>query len=308
MRPRQTYRNGKCWDSGTRRPRWLMCPPVHGCPRQNTRLARESVSRSQPPRPLFSSSPMFFAPRASPRHASDSPPSAQPSNHQRDTSRPSSASPVLRVSRDSESYPSWLPRRPPPPAPTSTMHSSNGLPEPDPDTDPELFASLGGRKPTSRSVRIVSLQGVKPPGSGKPSRLRTDNSRPRVWSRATAPRPPSSGSPGEFSSPYYTSLRIPQPKFNAKTLDLNTIVTPSLLARLYFNLFPLLVFTHLPLQTYFDFNAVFCLIECVPLSLSLPLFASPLSQTLFWRYVPSIFVSCLVLYLLSGSLMLMVSS
>jgi hypothetical protein len=214
---------------------------------------------------------MFFArssPQASPEsppNASNSPPSAQPSNHQRDHSRPSSASPAPRMSRDSEGYPSWLPRRPPPPAPTSTMHSSNGLPEPDPDTDPELFASIGGRKPTPRSVRIVSLQGVNPPGSKKPSRRRTDNSRPRGWSRATAPRLSSSDAQGGFSYPYYTSLRIPQPKFNAKTLDLTTIVTPSILARLYFNLFPLLAFTHLPLQTYFDFNAVFVLIECVSL-------------------------------------------
>jgi hypothetical protein len=35
--------------------------------------------------------------------------------------------------------------------------------------------------------------------------------------------------------------------------------------RLYFYLWPLLVFAHIPLQTFFDFNAVFVLIQCVPL-------------------------------------------
>ncbi|XP_006456537.1 hypothetical protein AGABI2DRAFT_181129 [Agaricus bisporus var. bisporus H97] len=206
---------------------------------------------------------MFFARssrQASPESPNNAPAngnsqsSARPSNHQRDNSQPSSASPAPRISRDSESYPSWLPRRPPPPAPASTMHSSNSVPEPDPDTDAELFASIGGRKPTPRS-------GVIPPGSRKPCRRRTDTSRPRGWSRATAPRLSAADGQGGFSYPYYTSLRIPQPKFNAKTLDLKTIVTPSFLARLYFNLFPFLAFTHLPLQTYFDFNAVFVLIE-----------------------------------------------
>jgi hypothetical protein len=33
--------------------------------------------------------------------------------------------------------------------------------------------------------------------------------------------------------------------------------------RLYFYLWPLLVFAHIPLQTFFDFNAVFVLIQCV---------------------------------------------
>lgn len=281
---------------------------VHQGPRQNTRLlflglaTRGSRAKSLALslfllRLLFSiycfPPPMFFARssrQASPESPNNAPAngnsqsSARPSNHQRDNSQPSSASPAPRISRDSESYPSWLPRRPPPPAPASTMHSSNSVPEPDPDTDAELFASIGGRKPTPRSVRIVSLQGVIPPGSRKPCRRRTDTSRPRGWSRATAPRLSVADGQGGFSYPYYTSLRIPQPTFNAKTLDLKTIVTPSFLARLYFNLFPFLAFTHLPLQTYFDFNAVFVLIECVPLSPSSTFFRitpSYLSQSFF---------------------------
>ncbi|KAF9447132.1 hypothetical protein P691DRAFT_632599, partial [Macrolepiota fuliginosa MF-IS2] len=194
----------------------------------------------------------------------DSPTSPDPSPTEiRDTSQPSSNSPP-RMSKDSEGYPSWLPKRPPPPAPASTMHSSVGAPEPEPDTDPELFQSIGGRKPTPRSVRIVSLHGVNPPGKGGGGRRDSSNpGRPtRVWSRGTAPPMPSSGDQGGFAYPYYTSTRIPQPKFNAKNLDLGKgVVTPSILARLYFYIFPILVFAHLPLQTYFDLNAVYIIIQ-----------------------------------------------
>ncbi len=186
-----------------------------------------------------------------------------PTNNRADTSQPSSTSP--RMSRDSEGYPSWLPRRPPPPAPASTMHSSVGVPEPDPDTDPEQFAHLGGRKPTPRSVRIVSLHGVDPVEKSKPGRRGKDTPGlgppSRAWSRATAPSMPSDDHAG-YPYPYYTSLRIPQPKFNAKNLDLKKgVVTPSILARLYFYIFPILAFAHFPLQTYFDFNAVYMLIQ-----------------------------------------------
>lgn len=130
--------------------------------------------------------------------------------------RPSSASPVppsayqyagttatregapSRSSRHSEGYPSWLPRRPPPPAPASTIGTSTPAPfdrdyvtDEDLDLDAEMrhldaqygeFGQLerpltgtdadeeeespvapnplllGGRKPTPRSVRIVNLE------------------------------------------------------------------------------------------------------------------------------------------------------
>lgn len=201
----------------------------------------------------------------SPVNNSPTSPDPSPNDNRADTSQPSSSSPP-RMSKDSEGYPSWLPKRPPPPAPASTMHSSVGVPEPEPDTDPELFATLGGRKPTPRSVRIVSLHGVNPTGRGKDGRRGADNLRPgqpaRAWSKATAPAMPSSDDQGGYAYPYYTSTRIPQPKFNAKNLDLRKgVVTPSILARLYFYIFPILAFAHLPLQTYFDFNAVYMLIQ-----------------------------------------------
>src|SRR6267154_473690 len=97
---------------------------------------------------------------------------------------PSQQSPV---STSSEGYPSWLPKRPPPPAPGSTLHSlstammfgSDGPPEQHPgggggpasaaaaaasgaaSEDRQLHQTpvpfSGGRKPTPRSVRIVSM-------------------------------------------------------------------------------------------------------------------------------------------------------
>src|SRR6266446_1813585 len=101
---------------------------------------------------------------------------------------PSKQSPV---STSSEGYPSWLPKRPPPPAPGSTLHSlstammfgSDG-----PADQPGGPASAsedrqqqtpvpfsGGRKPTPRSVRIVSMQDSKAasatgPGGGSGAR------------------------------------------------------------------------------------------------------------------------------------------
>lgn len=208
-------------------------------------------------------------PQPSNGNSNKSPTTADPSptNNVADTSQPSSTSPPPRMSKDSEGYPSWLPKRPPPPAPASTMHSSVGVLEPDPDTDPELFASLGGRKPTPRSVRIVSLHGVNPLGRGKFGRHGRDNSRlgapGRAWSRGTAPSMPAAGDEQNgYTYAYHTSTRIPQPKFNTKNLDLKTpMVTPSTWARLYFFIFPILAFAHLPLQTYFDFNAVYILIQ-----------------------------------------------
>ena len=65
-----------------------------------------------------------------------------------------------RASEGSEGYPSWLPRRPPPPDPGSTVHSSNGQYTPG-LTPVERFNV--GRKPTPRSVRVVSLQDATQP-------------------------------------------------------------------------------------------------------------------------------------------------
>ncbi|EEB89247.1 hypothetical protein MPER_12678, partial [Moniliophthora perniciosa FA553] len=63
--------------------------------------------------------------------------------------RPWSYSPA-QMSKDSEGYPSWLPKRPPPPAPASTFQSSVGIPEPitPGPSDSPMSPMMGGRKPT----------------------------------------------------------------------------------------------------------------------------------------------------------------
>jgi hypothetical protein len=113
----------------------------------------------------------------------------------------------------SEGYPSWLPQRPLHPAPGSTLHSLVMFaPDTGPATDlptgsahdsehvqattpqPPVATFSGGRKPTPRSVLIVSMQDS---GPDMVSRRETDQTTTRVstfpfgfgsrvWSRATA--------------------------------------------------------------------------------------------------------------------------
>ena len=70
-------------------------------------------------------------------------------------------------------------------------------------------------------------------------------------------------SPTLFSSTDPPQPRIPQPKFRSIGLHLELLRNPSPKSRLYFYLFPVLVFAHIPVQTFFDFNAVFILFQCV---------------------------------------------
>ena len=118
-----------------------------------------------------------------------------------------------------------------------------------------------GRKPTPRSVRIVSLPGASQT-ENDPRREPTDQSRAfsgpahtRVWSRATS----AALTPTLFSSGGIEG-QLPRPKFNSPALHLELLRNPSWKMRLFYYLFPVLVFAHIPLQTFFDFNAVFILI------------------------------------------------
>ncbi|THU96059.1 hypothetical protein K435DRAFT_797661 [Dendrothele bispora CBS 962.96] len=161
------------------------------------------------------------------------------------------------MSKDSEGYPSWLPQRPPPPVPASTFHGSvagdSPAPTPGP-SEPGFFMGMGGRKPTPRSVRVVSL----PQGDEK-EHDPTDQTRAghnRVWSRGMA----SALSPTVFSGEP-TPLRVQQPRFRSRGTNFELLRNPSPLFRLYFYFYPILVFAHIPLQTFFDFNAVFILIQ-----------------------------------------------
>jgi hypothetical protein len=223
------------------------------------------------------------------------------------------------VSTSSEGYPSWLPKRPPPPAPGSTLHSLSthmmfgsdaaGPAEPGPASaggrasddrqrhvqTPVPFS--GGRKPTPRSVRIVSMQDSNAAASGAGSGARREPTDPtttrvssnaaaaptpstprfpslpffpflfrsRVWSRATA------SALGGLSPTLLSSSQTPDarvraavaapPKFRAPGLHLELLRDPSWKTRLHFYLFPLIVLAHVPLQTFLDLNAVYILIE-----------------------------------------------
>lgn len=155
----------------------------------------------------------------------------------------SPASPQPRISETSDGYPSWLPKRPPPPAPASTFHSSA-------PSEPFLMV---GRKPTPRSVRIISM----PDSRREPTdQTRVGNApQARAWSRATG-----AGIPSNTFGPSST-LHVPKPKFRASALHLELLRSPSVWARLQFYLLPFFVFAHIPLQTFFDFNAVFIMLQ-----------------------------------------------
>jgi hypothetical protein len=226
------------------------------------------------------------------------------------------------VSTSSEGYPSWLPKRPPPPAPGSTLHSlstammfgSDGPAEQHTGGGPISGASegdrhqpqtpvpfSGGRKPTPRSVRIVSMQdsnaatsGAGTAGGGRREHQqgtdRTTTTRvsstagavssspPRpsssffcslVWSRGGAAKASASArlSPTTlFSSSQTPDARLraaiaTPPKFRSPGLHLELLRDPSFKTRLHFYLWPILVLAHVPLQTFLDFNAVYVLIE-----------------------------------------------
>jgi len=153
----------------------------------------------------------------------------------------------------------------------------------------------GGRKPTPRSVRIVSMQDSNDATSGagarrEPTTDRTTTTRvsstagatplhlppslpffpsfifrSRVWSRAK-PSALAGLSPTLLSSSQTPDARLraaiaAPPKFRSPGLHLELLRDPSWKTRLHFYLFPFLVFAHVPLQTYLDFNAIYILIE-----------------------------------------------
>ncbi|KAG6860666.1 hypothetical protein C0995_008853 [Termitomyces sp. Mi166 len=164
---------------------------------------------------------------------------------QGDLSEQPSTSSRRRTSKDSEGYPSWLPGRPLPPAPASTFHSSVGVSESSPLEAPPF---VGGRKPTPRSVRIVSLQDSRREPTDQ--NCATNNNNTRVWSKTAGASVPPPMPSGALDAP-----RAPQPKFHSRNANLDLLRNPTLKFHLYFYLYPLLIFAHIPLQTFFDFNA-----------------------------------------------------
>ncbi|KIK95395.1 hypothetical protein PAXRUDRAFT_778287 [Paxillus rubicundulus Ve08.2h10] len=200
--------------------------------------------------------------RLQPSTSSESPKSASapgdsPSEQRNLSERPSSST-HPRASDGSEGYPSWLPRRPPPPDPGSTVHSSNGVHTPG-LAPVEPFAI--GRKATPRSVRVVSLQDATQAGRDRQAttdQIRFSNPlRPRVWSRATT----AGLTPTVVSAAVTAQDRSPRPKFRSNGLHPELLRNPSTFAKLYYYLLPFITFYHIPLQTFFDFNAVFMLLQ-----------------------------------------------
>lgn len=146
-------------------------------------------------------------------------------------------------------YPSWLPKRPPPPAPQSTFQSSLG---PSPPRATDVFGSTG-RKATPRSVRIVARH--VPWREREPT---GDSAETRV---------------------HQPSQRRPRPRFRAPSLHLALLRSPGSAMRIRYFFHPIFMFAHLVVQTYFDFNVVFMLLQCVPnTSLSSRLMKPPLCQ------------------------------
>jgi hypothetical protein len=197
----------------------------------------------------------------SPNPSEQSPPPADSTwERQSDSPAVSSSSPhhgaPARGSESSEGYPSWLPKRPPPPPPASTFQSSVGMFHEQPE-EPIIV----GRKPTPRSIRIVSVadsQAERDGGRREP----TDQTRvgqpvhSRVWSRATT-----AGRTPTALSAYFDQPQLPSPRFKSNGLHLEFLRNPSVLSRFHYYLLPIITFYHIPLQTFFDFNAVFMLIQ-----------------------------------------------
>lgn len=195
-----------------------------------------------------SSSPVEFERRPGNNNQAGTDPSSSPLSRPQDSS--------------SEGYPSWLPKRPPPPAPRSTIHSASitGMfSEPGPSSHSDAYPI--GRKPTPRSVRVVSLanslHAEKDPHSKRismdPSRLMS-GPQTRAWSRDTTPG----------LSPTVLSVgnlpHVVRPRFRTSSFRPELLRNPSWKMRLWFFFFPILVFFHLAVQTFFDFNVVFILL------------------------------------------------
>ena len=164
------------------------------------------------------------------------------------------------LSSSSEGYPSWLPQRPPGPAPHSTIQSSVAgmFSDAGPSTEPVSV----GRKPTPRSVRIVSLQSQAEKDVRREpteqSRAFSGPGHARAWSRATS----AALTPTLFSSSAAGAEgQLPRPRFKSPALHIELLRNPSWKMHLWYYLFPVFVFGHIPLQTFFDFNAVFVLLS-----------------------------------------------
>jgi hypothetical protein len=122
---------------------------------------------------------------------------------------------------------------------------------------------VGGRRPTPRSVRIVSLEDSFVGAVENEARFirePTDQTRvdlpPKVLTRLPTVLPAAFN-----ASEHDEFLPLSQPRFNAKKLHLQLLRNPGRWMKFYFYLWPFIVLYHIPLQSFFDFNAVFILFQ-----------------------------------------------
>lgn len=156
----------------------------------------------------------------------------------------------------SEGYPSWLPRRPRPPPPQSTVHSQHL----DAYVD---HPSMGERRPTSRSVRIVSVTPSQTSNENQSQHLPTEGGLappPRSPARAYS-RHTSAALVSHLNPTPLPAMAPPPPRFATRGLNLQLLRDPSLLSRIRFYTLPLFVFAHIPLQAFFDLNVVYILLQ-----------------------------------------------
>ncbi|KAK7039364.1 hypothetical protein R3P38DRAFT_475581 [Favolaschia claudopus] len=161
---------------------------------------------------------------------------SSPSISPQDSSSPQEDNHHRRSNSDRGSgyYPSWLPKRPPPPGPASTMHSERGTPQA--EVPPEVPPFVGGRKATPRSVRIVSLQEGR-----EREREPTDQTRvgppslaPRVWSRGMG-TPVVCGSTTRGSTRRRGSATVPCERFTFRVAALTDDLDANLLLSLSYS-------------------------------------------------------------------------
>ncbi|KAF9509214.1 hypothetical protein BS47DRAFT_174354 [Hydnum rufescens UP504] len=193
--------------------------------------------------------------------------------------RPSSSllPPEVRESLESEGYPSWLPRRPHPPGPASPSHTDGDgrvagdirtSAENSSSGSPEQFATMQttssgwqapkhGRNPTPRSVRILAVPDDHSDPAGLVARSSGLAVVPSVGQDVTVPPTVSRGPGTRFPRPE----GHPRPRFRENGFHPKILRSPSRLHRAHFFLQPLLVFGHVPIQAFFDFNAAYILLQ-----------------------------------------------
>lgn len=161
----------------------------------------------------------------------------------------------------SNHYPSWLPERPGPPVPRSTVQTLSDIVGGPPSSEMAGPSARQGRKPTPRSVRLVMDRRDREP---------TDHT--RVVSKATGHTLTNALENNNLNG------KPPTPRFRHKGLRLELLESTSIWMKLYFYFFRILVFVHIPIQTFLDFNAVYILFQCV--SCFLLIFISCLTRNL----------------------------